>query len=286
MGQLVTTHTVFSGGDFVADESQVDRLSVKDVGNLGPHKKRQEQTHPHGAHPDPRTKVVVVPDLGTDQLRLLKIRSNGTVEYLVDKEIQLEPGSGPRHCLVERTRHGQDVMYVLNELSNSVSTFSVSYPSEDEDGLPRFEPLQSSVSLLPREPTSRQSSFDHWHAAEVKLTPDLRYLIASNRAENHDPYNGSRDGDPDLLAVFNVNDDGTIDTASKRLMSSFGRAPRHFSMSSESIDRPWSKGDRVWVAIAHHDSNDVVIASVEDDGQLTEVARLEDVGRPGVVIWG
>ncbi|KAM0788816.1 hypothetical protein ACM66B_002902 [Microbotryomycetes sp. NB124-2] len=289
-GQLVTSHAVFSSGDFVPDESHVQRLSVEGVGQLGPHKTRQESRHPHGVHVDPRGKHVIVPDLGTDELRLFKILSDGQIEYVVGGEMATEPGSGPRHCLFCKSRNGQDVMCVLNELSNSVSVYTVSYEDDDtsNESVPRFKRVQSQVSLLPPQPTSRQSSFETWHAAEVKITPDLRHLIASNRADDHDPHNGSREGDPDLFAIFKLAEDGTIDETSKKTTSSFGRAPRHFALSSESPTRgvELKQGDVLYLAVAHHDSDEVVIAQVtEQDAELIEVARLRDVSRPGVVIW-
>ncbi|KAK4055653.1 hypothetical protein OIV83_000199 [Microbotryomycetes sp. JL201] len=286
-GQLVTSHTIFSSGDFVPDESYVQRLSVEGVGELGPHKTRQDSRHPHGVHIDPKGKAVVVPDLGTDQLRLFRVLPDGQIEYVIGGETRTEPASGPRHCLFAKSRIGQDVMYVLNELSNSVSVYSVTYDrDESAESLPRFSVLQSSVSLLPPQPTSRQSPFEKWHAAEVKVTPDLRHLIASNRAEDHDPHNGTREGDPDLFATFALRDDGTLDEESKQTVTSFGRAPRHFSLSSESRTRAsWKQGDDLYLAVAHHDSDEVVVAQVRDNAELVEVARLQGLARPGVVIW-
>ncbi|KAK4057868.1 hypothetical protein OIO90_001087 [Microbotryomycetes sp. JL221] len=290
MGELVTSHGIFSGGDFVPDESQVQRLSVTDVGKLGSHETRQEQRHPHGVHLDPKGKTIIVPDLGTDELRVFKVLPDGNLEYVIGGETKLAPGTGPRHCMFAKTRQGKDIMYVMEELGNSVSVFDVNYDGEDESQVPKFRRLQPSVSLLPPEPTAQQSPFEKWHSAEIKITPDSRYLIASNRAEDHDPYNGKREGDPDLFAIFKVNDNGTLDENSKRLTTSFGRAPRHFSLSNESLiaqrqGQKWQSGDELYLAVAHHDSDEIVIAKVGKEAELVEVARLQDVGRPGVVIW-
>lgn len=271
---------------------------------LGPVTDRQEQAHPHGAHPDPLHRVVVVPDLGTDDLRLFRVRSGAleagkpASDALEEYDaIHLEAGDGPRHVLFSPLRKSSDGsdesrLYVLNELSNSVSVFRVAYPSRaSSPALPSFTLLQSRVSLLPARPMPHQSSFASWHAAEIVLTPDGRTLFASNRAEGHDPLHGSRDGPEDLLAVFAVDDEGRLEVESRRLVECGGRAPRHLSLSSESATRR-GEGDSAvdegrFVAVALHDSDEVVVFErVGDEGrELREVARRRDVGRPGVVVW-
>ncbi|GAA5894350.1 hypothetical protein JCM8208_006209 [Rhodotorula glutinis] len=273
---------------------------------LGPVASRQEQAHPHGAHPDPLGRVVVIPDLGTDDLRLFKIQpgalarpgakaSDALEEY---DAIHLEAGDGPRHVLFSPVRKsgssdgGADeaLLYVLNELSNSLSVFLVSYPAAPS-ALPTFTLLQSRISLLPSSPFPHQASFATWHAAELVLTPDSRTLVASNRAEGHDPLQGAREGPQDVLAVFSVGRDGRIDEGSRELVGSGGRAPRHLSLCSESVTRR-GRGDEAvdegrWLAVALHDSDEVVIFErVGTEGrELREVARRQDVGRPGVVVW-
>ncbi|KPV77536.1 uncharacterized protein RHOBADRAFT_51380 [Rhodotorula graminis WP1] len=284
---------------------------------LGPVDSRQESPHPHGAHVDPLGRVVVVPDLGTDDLRLFKIKpealaqpgapaSAALEEY---DAIHLEAGDGPRHVLFSPVRKSgssgggggdEALLYVLNELSNSLSVLLVTYPAtrapalasaSAPTALPTFTLLQSRISLLPSSPFPHQPSFATWHAAELVLTPDGRTLIASNRAEGHDPLHGSRDGPQDLLAVFAVADDGRIDEGSRRLVECGGRAPRHLSLCSESVTRQ-GRGDAAvdkgrYLAVAAHDSDEVVIMErVGADGrELKEVARRQDVGRPGVVVW-
>ncbi|GAA5844053.1 hypothetical protein JCM9279_003716 [Rhodotorula babjevae] len=282
---------------------------------LGPVAHRQEQAHPHGAHVDPLGRVVVVPDLGTDDLRLFKIKPEalaqpGALASAALEEydaIHLEAGDGPRHALFSPLRKsgssgGGDkaLLYVLNELSNSLSVFLVTYPpapapsaalAASSAALPSFTLLQSRISLLPSSPFPHQPSFATWHAAELVLTPDGRTLFASNRAENHDPLRGARTGPQDLLAVFGVGEDGRLDEGSRRLVECGGRAPRHMSLCSESATLR-GRGDEAvdegrYLAVALHDSDEVVVFErVGAEGrELKEVARRQDVGRPGVVLW-
>ncbi|GAA5866460.1 hypothetical protein JCM3774_004691 [Rhodotorula dairenensis] len=276
------------------DASACKSLAVLGTGSpLGPIAWRQEQAHPHGAHPDPTGTVVVVPDLGTDDLRILHVETaSGTVAP--GEIVHLQPGDGPRHVLFGPLRSGSNgsreaALYVMNELDNSLSVLRVAYPPRDSPSpIPTFTPVQSRISLLPARSFAHQSSFESWHAAELVLSPCGRFLVASNRAEGHDPLAGTREGPADLLAIFAVNNgDGTLDETSRRLVSSGGRAPRHMSFSSESILRP-SRGngeEPAYLAVALHDSNEVVIFDFSSKGDLTEVARLDNVGRPGIVLW-
>ncbi|GAA5870050.1 hypothetical protein JCM8547_001448 [Rhodosporidiobolus lusitaniae] len=267
------------------DSSSSQLLPYRDKGSPGPIGWRQEQAHPHGAHIDPRGLLVVIPDLGTDDLRIVAVKPDGTLE---DRDtIHLNSGDGPRHVLFA----GQDKLYVLNELSNSVSVFSVTYPlsSSSTDPYPTFTPLQSSVSLLPPSPMPHQSDFSTWHCAELAVSPDGRTLFASNRAEGHDPLNGTREGPEDLLAIFALREDGTIDEGSKGLVGAGGRAPRHFALSSESKARRGQEDveEGRYLAVALHDSDEVVIfeRTGEEGRELKEVARKQDVGRPGIAVW-
>ncbi|BGP39147.1 hypothetical protein JCM10449v2_003085 [Rhodotorula kratochvilovae] len=281
-------------------------LPVRPGRALGPVAVRQEQAHPHGAHPDARGRVVVVPDLGTDDLRLFRVVHGARARDALEEydAVHLEAGDGPRHVLfspmTQRDGGEEARMYVLNELSNSVSVFRVDYPpsstspassADNAAPLPTFTLLQSRVSLLPPTPLPHQSSFSTWHAAELVLTPDGRTLLASNRAEGHDPLHGTCDGAEDLLAVFALDDDGRLEPGSGTLTGCGGRAPRHMSLSSESV-RLRGKGDQAveegrYLAVACHDSDEVVVFErVGEAGrELEEVARRRDVGRPGVVLW-
>lgn len=258
---------------------------------LGPIEWRQEQAHPHGAHPDPTGTVIVVPDLGTDDLRILHV-DTATGAVTTGEVIHQQPGDGPRHVLFGPLRATDNAaheasLYVMNELDNSLSVLRVSYPPKGSPlpPHPTFTPIQNRISLLPPQPFAHQTSFESWHSAELVLSPCGRFLVASNRAEGHDPLAGTREGPEDLLAVFEVKSDGTLLEKSRKLVSSGGRAPRHISFSSESILHPWKSTDPAYLAVALHDSNDIVIFDFSAGGELEEVARLGDVGRPGIVLW-
>lgn len=333
-GQSILNIALNDDGTFDKEDQQV--VSVKGVGELGPHEERQKQSHPHGVHvlrwSGGGETFIVVPDLGVDELRVYALDEK-TGHLKPGPSVKLSPGAGPRHVLFDHARCGADTTcYVLEELSNSVSVLSVTPPSSSR--WPTFTTLQTSISLLPPQSSDSSSStsspaaaaaaaapahvsaraksdsddFKTWHAAELHLSPSRLHLLASNRAAPHDPLNADRDGRgagerDDLMAVFAVREqerdresDAVEILQDRKLVTAFGRAPRHFEFEKRKEkdlrsgqlrqgDDDDGDGDD-WVVIACHDSDTVVVARWnEQKEELDQVVKLERAGRPGVVMW-
>ena len=241
-GCTLSSIPLLATGEFDTTEEGGGRqtISFLGTGETGPLAWRQDQDHPHAATVDPTGGFVVVPDLGTDCLKVLRVNAVG--DLVRGTDVALTAGDGPRHVLFSVLASGETVLYVLNELSNSISSFAVAYPPTSL--FPTFTPLQSSLSLLPSSPHPHQTDFSSWHAAELKLSRDGRTMIASNRAEGHDPANPPP-GAEDVLALFEVDSrSGTLDQSSRKLVGSGGRAPRHLSLSSERVGAQDSDIDR------------------------------------------
>ena len=96
----------------------------------GPVPDRQEAPHLHDAVLDPTKKFLLVPDLGSDLVRVYKI--NGTSVTAVTP-LKAVPGSGPRHAAFA-VSDGNTFFYTLNELSNTISGYTVAY----KDAGPEF----------------------------------------------------------------------------------------------------------------------------------------------------
>ena len=93
----------------------------------GPVPSRQDAPHPHQAMFDPTGKFVIVPDLGADKLRVFKVEGKQITQL---KAIDHHAGSGPRHGFFVACASGKGKFYYLiNELDNSVSVFTVHYDS-------------------------------------------------------------------------------------------------------------------------------------------------------------
>ncbi|GAA5884355.1 hypothetical protein JCM16303_003649 [Sporobolomyces ruberrimus] len=293
-GASVSSIPLHASGDIDLTSSAFQRLDFLGTRTPGPHRERQQQDHPHGAHVDPHHKVVVVPDLGTDDLRILGIKSDGSLEEL--EPIKLNDGDGPRHVLFSK---GGERLYVMNELDNSITVFAVEYPSallskvplSNSPHYPTFTLLQSNVSLLPERPMPHQETFDSWHSAELHLSPSGKTLYASNRAEGHNPLHPPHTKESDLLAIFPLDDEGKLIEVDRELVQVGGRCPRHFSLSSHKYrskeeERPDDEEGR-WMAVSCHDSDELIMFErVGEDGrELREVTRLQKCGKPAIALW-
>ncbi|KAF8243750.1 putative isomerase YbhE [Wilcoxina mikolae CBS 423.85] len=153
---------------------------------------RQEAPHPHQALFDPTGEFVVVPDLGADLLRVFSCDG----EELPG--ITVPPGTGPRHGAFFPAKGKAEFYYLVGELSNTVSVFSVSYGG----GGIHLSPVQRQ-STLPATATATG-------AAEIIISPDGRFIYVSNRGDNvfSDGHSiaayerGKKDGKLELLEYF------------------------------------------------------------------------------------
>lgn len=121
-----------------SDTSTFSSFDVKDTSNLalsqnetytmakpGPVPARQDAPHLHHTILDPSKKFMVVPDLGADLLRVYVLH-RGYIAWSEIDPVQALPGSGPRHG-VFATAGPKTFFYVLNELSNTITGYKVTY---------------------------------------------------------------------------------------------------------------------------------------------------------------
>ena len=139
---------------------------------------RQDKPHLHCAVFSPDQQYLFAADLGTDQLH--KFTTSATIPFLETgnpEAYKLEPGSGPRHL----TFHPNGKFaYLINELSGKVTAFHYS------NG--HLEPVQY-INSDTSEGVGRKGS------ADIHVSPDGKFLYASNRANTNN------------IAVFSINDD-------------------------------------------------------------------------------
>lgn len=91
----------------------------------GPVPARQDVPHLHHTILDPSKRFMVVPDLGADLLRVYSLK-RGSIAWTEIDPVQALPGSGPRHGVFATAGHNT-FFYVLNELSNTISGYKVTY---------------------------------------------------------------------------------------------------------------------------------------------------------------
>jgi 6-phosphogluconolactonase len=201
---------------------------------------RQNSPHAHAILTTPDNRFVAIADLGIDKVMMYPFDDrNGTLDVNRAWAITLSPGDGPRH--LSFSKDGQ-TMYVLNELSSTVTAFSLK--SSDFQAAP----IQT-ATLLSAEFKGVNT------AAELSIDPTGKYLFASNRGE-------------ESIVRFLIEPDGRL-TFSSRIESG-GRGPRHFEID------PTGQ----WLMVANQQSNNLALISLERDGGLNLAWKNVNLNSP------
>ena len=205
------------------------------------------QSHLHTAVFSPDEKYLLATDLGEDCIYIFEFAKHRGTSYLKqypEKTTRLEAGSGPRHLAFHP---GQDKVYCINELSGKISVFDY-----QEGTLLPIQSIASDTTLG----TKRKGS------ADIHLTPDGRFLYASNRLQ------------ADGIAIFSVDpEDGYLSTVDYQ---STGLHPRNFSIS------PNGK----YLLCANRDSNQIQIFEIDSQtGLLEDTGKTITLSRPVCLQW-
>lgn len=195
----------------------------------GVNKKRQSQPHLHCVEFTPDGKFLLANDLGTDKIHVFPLASDGKPDEKAAFDIELEPGSGPRHiCFSKDGRFA----YLINEISGRVTALAY-----DGQGLTPIQSIESDT-------VNAQGS------ADIHLSPDGKFLYASNRLK------------ADGIAIFSV--DGETGMLTKAGYQLTGIHPRNFIITP----------DGRFLLVACRDSNVVQIFRRD-----AETGLLEDTGK-------
>lgn len=175
--------------------------SVRRGSGSGPVKARQEGSHAHQILLDPSGRFALWADLGADRVRVDRFdAAAGTLEPNDPDGLAVAPGSGPRHLAWHPCGR---VVYLFNELSATVSVLG-------------FDAGRGSLGVLQTVSARADGACRENLAAEIAVSPDGRYLYASNR------------GDDDL-AVFAI-DGSSLQLTPIGRVPSGGRGPRSFAI--------------------------------------------------------
>lgn len=182
--------------------------NVKDKGTLGPNKERQENPHAHwvGALGN----AVFVADLGLDRVLVYRFfPANGRLDPAPGPndqhpfDLELSPGTGPRHVTFSSRENGLGLIYVLGELDSSVTLFGSTI-----EGV--YMGTAQKVAMLPSGFTGRND------AAEIEAHPSGKFLYASNR------------GHDSIVAYAIDRKFGTLTQIAD--VPTGGKEPRHFAI--------------------------------------------------------
>ncbi|KAH6635271.1 extracellular aldonolactonase [Chaetomium sp. MPI-SDFR-AT-0129] len=226
----------------------------------------QDSARPHEALLDPTGNYIVLPDLGADRLRVLKL--DQTTQNFTDlAPYEFERGTGPRHGAFYVVG---DVIYfyVVCELSNLLQGFKVTYQDE---GL-KFDRFWNSTSHGDQEPLPTNITA----AAELHIAPNSNFLTLSSRYENALTYtvaNGT-EVPSDPLITFSI-DNATGELSLVQIAPAGGANPRHFSFNAD--------GSRVASAL-QNDGRVVIFERDITTGKIGKVVAEADVaGSPNFI---
>ena len=247
-GNLTYLNTELSGGDdpcYVAVSNNdkwiavanysggnVSVLPINKNGSLRPisqliqdagssvNKARQEKAHVHESVFSPDNAYLLTPDLGTDKVMIYQFNSSLSKPLRPSSPafVTAPPGSGPRHITFSPNKK---FAYLIHELSGTVTTYAYSMGKLKE------------IQELPTHPEGFKGVIG---SAEVFVSPDNKFLYASNR------------GDENNITIFSINSvTGKLTLVGYQ--SVFGKAPRNF------IIDPMGN----YLLVANQDSDNIVI---------------------------
>ncbi|WET50567.1 lactonase family protein [Chryseobacterium indologenes] len=163
---------------------------------------RQDRAHIHSTVFSPDFKYVFLPDLGADKIRAYRFETEKKEPLLAAEKpfIPTTLGSGPRHFAFHP--NGK-FAYCIEEMGGAVSVYQY------DNG--KLEPIQ-------RINTHSDKLKEGFESSDVHVSPDGRYLYASNR------------GNENNIAIFSILNDGTLKIVGYQ--STKGIHPRTFTMDS------------------------------------------------------
>lgn len=232
----------------------------------GPNAARQDAPHPHEVLVDPTGAYLIAPDLGADLLRIYTITpSSGQLTSCLNYKVP--GGTGPRHATFKILPNGQTIMYVANELANSVSIFRVTYPS---GGCLSLLPLES-INPFANNATAPSGT----KVAEVRVLNNNLYTAV--RVDKL--FSGN-----DSMATFSIDSStGQVDFVNN--VNAWGTYPRTFSVNRAGT----------LLAVGDQTTANVAILTIGSDGSLSSNAvanlRLGAQGQPenenglSAVVW-
>src|SRR5665647_2211701 len=171
---------------------------IKDSGS-SINKDRQATAHVHEAVFSPDNAYLFTPDLGMDKVMIYKFNhlSKQPLKPSSPAFVKAAPGSGPRHFAIHPNKK---YAYLIHELSGTVTAYSYS------NG--KLVQLQD----LAAHPAGYSGTIG---SAEIAISPDGKFLYASNR------------GDENTITIFSINS-STGKLTLEGYQSTMGKGPRNF----------------------------------------------------------
>jgi len=243
----------YSGGNFTV-------FGVLDNGALTPHqqviqhegsgpdKNRQEKPHVHSATFSPDERFLLVQDLGIDRIKVYAYDNKNERQPISPQAVSdgvASAGSGPR--LITFSKNGK-YAYLIQEMKSAVTVYRY------DQG--QLTPIQEISMLSP-------SFKGDVGAADIHISPDGKFLYASNR------------GDANDIAIYAIHaSDGKLTHIQNQ--SGGGKGPRSFVIA------PGGK----YVLVANQYTNDVIVFERDArTGLLKSTGEKIVVGAPVCLVF-
>jgi 6-phosphogluconolactonase (cycloisomerase 2 family) len=220
---------------------------------------RQSAPHPHSTFTDPSGRVLLSADLGADLIRIFSIDA-ASGKLTACPTASASPGDGPRHGAFWGPSDASDsninMLYTVNELSNSVTSWTVTYPSSS-----------ACLTLTKKQTlstfTAGKSAPNGSKASEVHVRGNVLYV-----ANRFDKSFGPRE---DSLVTYTINP-STGDITYRESVSAHAYFPRTFEINAA--------GNMIAVG-GQTSSNVAVLERNVTDGRIGKMIASVQVGRLG-----
>jgi 6-phosphogluconolactonase len=236
----------YGGGSLSAtrvnpDGSLSDDIQVIQHEGTSVNKSRQDKPHVHAVVLSPDNRYLLVPDLGTDKVNVYRV-DPGNAKPLTPASpafATVNSGGGPRHITFHPSGK---YAYLVLEMEGAVAAFDY------KNG--KLEPRETITMLAP-------GFAGKVGAADIHVSPDGKFLYASNRGEANE------------IVIYSIDKTGKLTYAGRQ--STQIKTPRNFA-----IDPTGN-----FVLVANQDSNDIVIFKRDNKtGLLTPSGKSIQVDKP------
>ncbi len=164
------------------------------------HTERQDRSHIHSTVFSPNFDYIFSTDLGADKIRCFKFENEKDKPLIPSKKPYIEStlGSGPRHF----TFHPNGKFaYCIEELTGTINVYKYN------DGI---------LDSVQRINTHSEKVITGFESSDIHISPDGKFLYASNRGEENN------------IAIFSIQEDGHLTIIGYQ--SSLGDHPRIFAI--------------------------------------------------------
>ncbi|ADQ79151.1 3-carboxymuconate cyclase-like protein [Paludibacter propionicigenes WB4] len=227
-----------------ADGSLTDALQIIQHVGKSVNAERQGEPHVHQIIVSPDKKYTLVNDLGTDKVTVYAYNPLAKTDILTPVDtLNVKPGSGPRHSVF--TKDGKR-LYLVHEIDGTVSVLGMK---------------NGKLKLLQETTLDRKAGTVNG-AADIHLSPDEKYLYATNR------------GSADDITCFAVAADGKL--RFKQQIPTGGKMPRNFAITP----------DGQYVFVGHQTTDNIVIFKRNiQTGLLRNTRKQIKVGSPVCLLF-